>query len=196
MMSAKQNVKRKAVRALHVLARGARIIDRVAARGHLLQRLLQERQRRALRDRRRAGDGRGVELLEVVDRLRNRLALEVRDGAELHQRAIGRAQVQIEHLFGVQPVLLQHLRNDLVGAAGDREVIDITAAHGRAEHRGHVLLGEAELRPPCHDRPRWSAAASRSSGRRIDEPEEPARLGAIQHLLLHLVETLDRLAAS
>ena len=98
------------------------------------------------RRREHADDRRRVELLEVVDALGHRLGLLLRDGRGRQQRAVGRADVVVEHLRRVEAVDLQHLRDDLVRAPGDREIVDVAAAERRAERRADVLLREPERR--------------------------------------------------
>ena len=50
----------------------------------------------------------------------------------------------IEHLVGVQPVDLQHLRDNLVGPAGDREVVDVSSPQRGAQCRADILLRKPE----------------------------------------------------
>src|SRR2546423_666913 len=61
-------------------------------------------------------------------------------------RSIGGPDVVVEHLIRVQAIGLKHLRNHLVRAAGDREIVDVSAAERGAQRRAHVLLREAERR--------------------------------------------------
>src|SRR5579864_8463723 len=112
-----------------------------------MQRVPQELERVTLRDARpgHTGDGRRVQLLEVRDRLRNDRGLDVRNRARRNQRSIAGAQVIVEHLGRVEAVDLQDLWDNLVGAALDREVVDVAAAEGRTERAPDALLREADV---------------------------------------------------
>ena len=131
---------------LHELARLPGVVHVVAGRRDLGQRITQELERVALRHAGRARNGRGIELLEAVDRFRHDLVLEAGDSPCRDDRATGRTDVVVEHLIGIEAIGLQHLRNHLVGAAGNREVVDVAAAEGCAERTADVLLRETERR--------------------------------------------------
>ena len=187
-----QQRRAETARFLHELARLARVVERVAGRRDFVERIAEELQRLALRHAARAGDRRRVELLETVDRLRHDIVLERCDRRCRDHRAVRRANVVVEHLIGIQPIGLQHLRYHLVRAAGDREVVDVAAAERGAERAADVLLRQAERRDEI--------AIDDHGGLRlvdlevgVDEPELAAVLGLLQHRLRDFVEILRRL---
>ena len=62
----------------------------------------------------------------------------MRDGRCRHQRAVRRAHVVVEHLRRIEAVDLLHLRDHLVRAAVDREVVDVAAAERGGERGADV----------------------------------------------------------
>ena len=131
-------------RFLHVLPRLAAVVDAVAGRQLLLRELLQIGQRLAERAGRHGGERGRVELLEVADARRDGLRLQAHDRRGRHHAAVRGADVVVVELVRIQAVRLLHLRNHLVRAAGDAEVVHVTAAEHGAERGADVLHREPE----------------------------------------------------
>ncbi len=67
----------------------------------------------------------------MVERLRDRLGDDRRHRRQRHRRAVGGANIVVEQLVSVEARALLDLRDHLVGAAVEREVVDVAAAqHG------------------------------------------------------------------
>ena len=190
-MMAKKQRRDEAARLLDELARRTGIVHRVARGRCFGDRLLHEIEHLLLRYRRRvyAHDRRRIELLEVVDALRNDLSSLVRDRGGGQEAAVRRADVVAQHLRRIEAIDLQHLGDHLVGAPADREVVDVTAAQRRRQRGADVLLGEAErCQHVAVDLDRGLRFVDLEVG--VDEEEHPARPRLRQHRLRDLVEVL------
>ena len=178
---------------LDVLPRGAAVVDRVALRQGPRRELLQGLQGLGLRHagEGHALDGGAVELLEVVQRLRDRLGDDLGHRRQRHRRAVGGADVIVEDLVDVLPRTLLDLRDHLVGAAVEREVVDVAAAQHRAQRGADVAHLEAELRGlVAIDHDRGLRRVDLEIGVEEDEAAGGERL--LQELLRHVVQRLER----
>ena len=188
----KEQSQRKATRFLHELARLASVVHRVAGGGDCLDDVAHGLQDIALRSPRNAGDGDRVQLLKAVDGLGHHVVAQRGHGGGRHLRAVGQLDVEVQQVRGIEAIDLLHLRDDLVGAAIDGEVVDIAAAQ-----RGRHVIAKL-LHAQAHGGD--LVAIGHHGGLRLVELEvsidEVKHLGLaclVHHLLRHRIEVLEGL---
>src|SRR5665213_488867 len=106
--------------------------------------------------------------------------------------AFWRGDIKIQHVVRILPCGLQHLRNYLIGASINREVVYITAAKCSAQRRSDLRFSEAECRDLIvvdHQVGLWQIDLQVG----VNKVEFVVGAGLGQHGLNHAVKILERL---
>ncbi|MCY1285977.1 hypothetical protein D9M70_349350 [compost metagenome] len=174
---------------LHVLAGGAGVVEGEAARRFLLGDLPHRVDGLAHADHRHAGNGRRVELLELVELARPRVFADLHQGRQGNQLAALALHVVAAEPAGIVAILPLDLGDHLVAAAVDGEAVDLALAEQAGQGDAEVLHGHAHLR-------RLGAVDVDHQFRLVEgqvevhEGELAGLLGAFLHPLGHLQQRL------
>src|SRR5262249_53394760 len=87
-----------------------------------------------------------VELLEVIERFRNRFGGNGGDRRQRHHGAARGADVVVEQLLGIETISLLDLRDHLVGAPRQAEIVDVAAPQHGGQATANIAHLEAQLR--------------------------------------------------
>jgi hypothetical protein len=128
------------------LARLPGVIDDESAGEDLRRALLENLEGLVDGDARRedGGDLGRVELLEAVDLARFRGFLQLREGGELQELAVGAPYVGGAELVGIKAALALDLRDDLVAASLGAEAVDVVPAEEGAQVGADLLEVKSE----------------------------------------------------